>query len=103
MADQLTLLPEPSAAIVPACWRCGATGPRIEADDLIGGMNGATKFALLELALHERDCPEAVVTVHCVFNHAHTVRDRDPEAAHDEMERHYAAKHAGQIEAVLHG
>lgn len=42
--------------------------------------------------------------VHCFFDHAHTVRAHDPDAAHDAMERHYAARHARQIEAVIaHG
>lgn len=39
------------------------------------------------------------VTAHCFFGCGHTVTDR-PDAAHDGMERHYAAQHQADIDRL---
>lgn len=44
----------------------------------------------------------ALFSVHC-FTCPHTVVAGDPQAAHDEMERHYAAKHAALIRRLAGG
>jgi hypothetical protein len=42
-----------------------------------------------------------VITVHCFFNAGHTVQGVTPQEAHDLMEDHYAAVHAGQIARLI--
>lgn len=42
----------------------------------------------------------ATITVHC-FTCPHVVHGATPESAHDEMERHYAAKHSALIVRIV--
>lgn len=42
-----------------------------------------------------------VVAVHCFFNCGEVVRDTDPQAAHDRMERHYTTDHGPAVALIV--
>lgn len=42
-----------------------------------------------------------VVAVRCFFGCDHLVRDTDPAAAHDAMERHYIARHRADLDRAV--
>lgn len=45
---------------------------------------------------------EPLITVHCFFGWCeHVVRLPDPVEAHEEMERHYTAKHVSDIDRLV--
>ncbi len=41
------------------------------------------------------------ITVHCFFRCKYIAQSADPQTAHDLMERHYAEKHAQQIDRII--
>ncbi|MEQ9319005.1 MAG: hypothetical protein RIF41_07580 [Polyangiaceae bacterium] len=42
-----------------------------------------------------------VYAVHCFFGCGHVVREHDSDAAHDAMEKHYAAEHRHEIDRIV--
>ncbi len=52
--------------------------------------------------MEQLSLPLEVIAVLCFFNCPYVARAVDPQEAHDLMERHYAEKHAHQIERICH-
>ena len=44
---------------------------------------------------------DTIITVHCFFGCPYVAQSAAPQPAHDLMERHYAEKHAKQIDRII--